>query len=113
MLRGLSRIALSSTSTRANKFMYFALVMKNILLSSVIDNGCHNVYALYQDNYILSTGKTAMNKKYYSLIETAKKLGISRQALYNRIGKGTAPKHEKLLGRFAFLASDVDKRIGK
>lgn len=50
-----------------------------------------------------------MEKKYYTLTETAEKLGISRQTLYNRIKQGTAPKHDHILGKYAFFVTAVDK----
>lgn len=51
---------------------------------------------------------------YLSIDETAEKLDISRNTLYDWIKDGKAPKHERIMGRYAFYLDSVlrmkDKR---
>ncbi len=51
-------------------------------------------------------------KKWLTIPELAKKMGISRIAVYNRVRKGTIPA-QKIAGRFVISKDDLPYIIGR
>jgi predicted DNA-binding transcriptional regulator AlpA len=52
-----------------------------------------------------------LGREYYTLKEVAEFLCMAKQTLYNRRGKGTAPKATKVGGRLLFDVKDVEEYL--